>query len=76
MWYIVDRANWDIVDDDHGDVDDDNGDVDDDNGDVDDDNDDFDNVDNFAWKKGQFWPFIRFCLPKYLYECISNFSTS
>ena len=27
-------------------------------------------------KKGQFWPFIRFCLPKYLYEYISNFSTS
>ena len=76
---IVDRANCDIVDDDHGDVDDiddDNGDFGDDNSDVDDDNDNVDNADNFAWKKGQFWPCIRFCLPKYLTEYISNFSTS
>ena len=76
---IVDRANCDIVDDDHGDVndiDDDNGDVDDDNGEIDDDNYNVENADNFAWKKGQFWPFIRFCLPKYLSEYISNFSTS
>ena len=35
---IVDRANCDIVDDNHGDVDD----IDDDNGDVDDDNSDVD----------------------------------
>ena len=76
---IVDRANCDIVDDGHGDVDDidgDNGDVDDDNSDVDDDNDNVENADNFAWKTGQFWPFIRFCLPQYLSEYISNFSTS
>ena len=60
---IVDRANCDIVDDNHGDVDDiddDNGDVVDHNSDGDDDNDNGDNADNFAWKKGSFGPLFIF----------------